>query len=146
MSLTIKGVQGWVYFGGRRLYRTQSWTMNQTAGVQDVTDFHSSGVEREYTGVVDVTGSVTANYDIYDTSTGGKDSKILDITQMFESGGTLASGVLKLIESTKSMWSGTVLFTDFGKSAPAAGGQTITLNWAANGRMKHTSNTSTATT
>jgi len=146
MSLTIKGVQGWVYYEGRRLYRTNSWTMNQNAGITDVTDFHSSGIEREYTGVVDVTGSVSANYDIYDTSTGGKDSKILDITQTFEAGGTLAPGLLLLIESPQSMWSGEVLFTDFAKNAGAAGHQTITMNWAANGRMKHTSDTDTATT
>jgi len=145
VSLTIKGVQGWVYYGGRKVLRMNTWTMNQNAGIGDVTDFHSSGVEREYTGIVDITGSLNGVYELADTSTGGAvDSPVLNITQMFETGGSLAKGYAKFIESTRSVWRGNIVFTDFAKNQPAAAHQTITLNWAAaDGRLVHSSATST---
>lgn len=146
MSLSIKGVQGWVYHRGRKVYKLNNWTMNVASGITDVTEFHSSGVAREYTDVVDITGSISGVYEIQDTSTGGLYSEQIQITRQFEGGSTtLNSGLLKLIESDASMWHGTVLFTDFNKNAPAASHQTINLNWAAHGRWRHTTDTDTST-
>ena len=138
-----RGVDGAVYYGGEVL-RVTAFTLNMGAGVEDVTDFGSSGVEREYTGVVDVSGSFSGQFQLIDTSTGGAvDSPMIDITQMFETSGTLAKERAKFIETTKSMWWGNILVTGFSKSnSPQSLGQ-VSFDFVGDGRMIHTSSTST---
>ena len=145
MSERISGNQGWVYYGGRKVLRMNNWSMNIANMVEANTDFHSSGPNREFTGIRDFTGSINGQYELYDTSTGGAvDSPVINITQMSESCSTLASGVAKFIESTKSMWWGNVVFTDVTKNQPADAMQSITLNWAQSaGPLTHSTSTST---
>lgn len=139
-----RGVDGLVHYGGSNL-RAVAWNMDQAAGVEPTGDFGSSGVERDYNGVVDVTGSFTLQpYNIHDTSTGGLvDTPALDITQMFASGSTLSKARAKLIETSKAMWHGMVLITGFSRNQPSQGFGGVSLNWAADGRMTFTSSTST---
>ena len=149
MSGLVRGTQGWVYYGGRKILRMNNWTMNPVAGVDDITHFHSSGAERAFTGVVDVTGSLSGNYELLDTSTGSTGgaptrSPVLNILRtMMTSTSPLAENRAKFIESSQSMFWGNILFTDVGKNQPAQGNQTITLNWASNGRLRWKNATTT---
>lgn len=147
MSQRVSGVQGWVYYGGRKVLRMNNWNMNIVNIVEANSDFHSSGPRREHTGSKDFTGSISGQYELVDTSTGGTvDSPVINITQMSERGGTLAKGLAKFIETTKSMWSGNIVITDVSKNQPADAMQAITLNWAqADGPLRHTTSTSTST-
>jgi len=144
MGQEIKGVDGGLYRAGRLILRVNSWSLNAANGVENVTDFGSDGVERLYTGVVDFTGSISGQFPLTDTSTGGTvDSQQEAIAELSASGSTIASALWKLKESSKSMWYGTCLVLDWGKTNAAEGLQGFTANWGANGRLVHSSNTST---
>ena len=138
MGLEIKGVDGALWRAGRQILRCNSWSLNATNGIENITDFGSDGVERTYTGVVDFTGSMSGQFPLTDTSTGGAvDSQQEAIAELSGSGSTLASEMWKLIESSKSMWFGTMYVTDWSKTNSAEGLQAFTANLAANGRITH---------
>ncbi len=146
MAGFLKGVQGSVYRAGKKIIRLNSYNLQMTNGIENVTDFESSGVEREYTGVVDVTGSVSGQFQLYDTSTGGGTSISAPqqtIVEQSETSGTLAGALWKFIESSKSMWFGTVLVADWSKDNSAEGIQTFSATIQGNGRLTHSVSTST---
>jgi len=145
MAEIIKGVDGGLYRAGRLLLRVNSWTLNVANGVENVTDFGSDGVERLHTGVADFTGSVAGQFPLTDTSTGGTTvaSQQQAIADLSAVGSTIAAALWKLKETSKSMWFGTMLVTDWSKTNSAEGLQQFTANLAANGRLTYSSNTST---
>ena len=80
----------------------------------DTTDFGSNGVEREPTGIADYTGSFSGQFPVTDTSTGGAvASQQVAIVEQSASTGTITSNLWKLIESSKSMYFGNILISDY---------------------------------
>ena len=134
----VRGKDGLVYLNGNVQARITNWTMNMAAPVEDVTDFGSSGQEFEYTGLANFSGTLTAEMLVHDTAT---TQELHLLQKTFEYGGTLAKSTVRFKESSRSKWSGTVLFTNFGKSAPAQGLQTFSADWVSNGRMSWASAT-----
>ena len=145
MAGFIKGTQGSVWRDGLQVLRLTGYELSMTNMVETVTDFGSEGVEREYVGVVDVSGSVSGQYQLYDTSTGGSTVASAQSSLISESaaGGTLTKALWKFIESTKSMWYGTMLVSDWNKGNSAEGIQTFTATVQGNGRLTHAASTST---
>ncbi len=137
----VKGVDGYVYLNGNTQARITNWSMSMDAPAEDVTDFGSDGQEYEYTGLSNFSGSVTWEM-LRGTSVGGTTQEIADLmTDQFAAGGTLAKSTIRFIESNLSKWSGTVLFTNIGKDAPAQGIQKVNANWVSNGRLAWSSAT-----
>ena len=138
MGAEIKGVDGYVAYAGSVVFRVNSWSLNAANGVENITDMGSDGVERLYTGVVDFTGSMAGQFPLTDTSTGGTvDSQQEAIAELSAVGSTIAPALWKFIESSKSMWFGSCLVLDWGKTNSAEGLQAFTANVVANGRMTH---------
>lgn len=140
-TLFVKGVDGKIVYGGATVANLNNWTMALTADVEETTDFGSDGVEREYTGVVDSGGSLSGQYKFSDTSDNTIAQEV--IAEMFASGGTLAKARLKLIETTKSMWHGSVLVGDFSRDQTPRGLGGFTASWMSDGRMVKATSTST---
>ena len=134
----VKGKDGRVYMNGNTQARVTNWSMSMDAPVEDVSDFGSNGQEYEYTGYANFSGSMSAEM-LRDTT--ATTQELDNVMQQFASGGTLSKSTVRFIESNKSKWSGTVLFTNISKNAPAQGIQKVTANWVSNGRLAWTSST-----
>ena len=136
-----KGVDGAIYVAGALQARINSWTMNMSAPVEDVSDFGSDGQEYEYTGLANFSGTLTGQSLRTDSVT---TQEVQVLWEMFQSTGTLAAVQVKLIESTKAMWWGNVKFTNFSKNAPSQGIQTFSGDWVqSTGRLHFDTSTST---
>ena len=142
MGAEIKGVNGAVTYAGSVIYKINSWTLNVTNGIENITDFGSDGVERTYTGISDFTGSVSGQFPLTDTSTGGAVvSQQRVFTELSGSGGTLAAATWQFKEATNSVWEGSCLISDFSKTNSAEGLQQFTANIVANGRLTKATST-----
>ena len=128
-----KGVDGKVYLNGNTQARITNWSMSMDAPAEDVTDFGSDGQEYEYTGLSNFSGSVTWEMLRGGTATTQEMADVM--TGQFAAGGTLAKSTVRFVESALSKWSGTILFTNISKDAPAQGIQKVSANWVSNGRM-----------
>lgn len=140
-TLFVKGVDGRVNYGGKTVAKLNNWTMALTGDVEEVTDFGSAGAEREYTGVVDSGGSLSGQYLFSNTDTASTAVAQETIIAMFANGGTLAKATLKLIESSVSMWSGSVLVSDVSRDQTPRGLGGFTANWASDGRLTKANST-----
>ena len=134
----VKGVDGRVYLNGNTQARITNWSMSMDAPAEDVTSFGSAGQEYEYTGLANFSGTLSAEMMRNDAAT---TQELDNVMQQFKSGGTLAKSTIRFVESTRSKWSGTVLFTNIGKDASAQGIQKVSANWVSNGRLLWTSST-----
>ena len=142
MGAEIKGVDGYVAYADSVVFKMNAWILNAANGIENITDFGSDGVERTYTGVVDFTGSVSGQFPLTDTSTGGAVvSQQRVFTELSASGGTLAAATWIFKESAASVWSGSCLISDFSKTNSAEGLQQFTANIVANGRLAHANST-----
>ena len=138
MGAEVKGVDGYVAYAGSVIYKLNSWSLNVTNGIENITDFGSDGVERAYTGVADFTGSVAGQFPLTDTSTGGAVvSQQRTFSELSASGGTLAAATWLFKESSVSVWSGSCLISDWAKTNSAEGLQQFIANIVANGRLAH---------
>lgn len=136
-----KGVDGAIYIGGVTQARINSWTLNLSAPVEDVSDFGSDGQEYEYTGMANHSGTLSGQTLRSDTAT---TQPVQTLMEMFASTGTLAAVQAKLIESTLAMWWGNIKFTSFSKNAPSQGIQTFSADWVqSTGRLQFATSTST---
>ena len=140
-----KGVDGAIYIGGKLQARINSWQINMTAPVEDVTDFGSDGQENEYTGLANWSGSISGQTLRADAATTQPTQTLMrQFAATSSVSGVLAAVAVKLIESTKAMYWGNVKFTDFSKDAPAQGLQTFSGSWVqSTGRLKFATSTST---
>lgn len=138
-TVYVYGKDGAVYYGGTAIDITD-WSMSINPDAEMILDIGDNGPSRQYTGVVDMTGSLSGRYKRSDT--GG--SVVQEtIVNMFASGGTAAAAVAKFIESSKSMWWGTILITDVAKGQGSGLGS-FTASWGqAAGRLAHATSTST---
>jgi hypothetical protein len=124
----VKGVDGKIFIADGVQERINSWTMNISAPTEDVTDFGSAGDEHEYTGLANFSGTVSGQV--------VRGSKIDLVMRRFSSTGALAKTTARFVEHANSMWYGTVLFTNFNKSAPSQGIQTYSADWVSDGRFR----------
>jgi hypothetical protein len=147
MAGFITGTQGRVRRAGKDIARLNSFELSMANMIETVTDMGSEGVEREYTGIVDVTGSVSGQYQLYDTSTGATGDTVISqqntIVQESEAGSTVAKAEWRFIESSESMWVGSMLVSDWNKGNSAEGIQTFTATLQGDGRMSHYPSSST---
>ena len=130
----IYGVDGAVYFGTKLVSYVSNWSLAINTGVVDTPDLGSSGPVRTYSKYRDFSGSITGAYrfDPNTTSTVAQE----DVTLQFVLGQSAAVGGLKLIESTKSMYHGTVVFTNIQRGQPTEGIGSFTADFAqANGPL-----------
>ena len=134
----IKGKDGKLYLAGGLQARITNWTMNMSAPAEDVTDFGSNGQEFEYTGLANFSGTLSGETLRGDSATV---QRLQTVMRQFATGGTLSKTTIRFVESTRSKWTGAVLFTNFSKSAPAQGLQTFSGDWVGNGRFAWSSAT-----
>ena len=124
----IYGVDGAINIGSKGVAFVTSWSMNIGTGVVDTPELGSSGPKRVYSKYKDFTGSLQAEmrFDPNTTATVAQEQ----ITAMFAKGGTPAALTAKFVESSQSMWSGSVVFTNISKNTPAEGLQSWSADWA----------------
>lgn len=135
------GVDGAVYLG-EVASNINSWSMTITPGVADVTDIGSSGPKRAYTKFNDFSGSVNGQYQ-FDPSSAASPAQE-QIIEMFVSGGTPVAVQARFVESSASMYWGTVVFTNISRNQPSEGFQTWSADWAqSNGPLNYATSTST---
>ena len=130
----VYGVDGVVRIGTVTASYVNSWSMAVNTGVADTPSLGSSGPVRTYTKYKDFTGNITASFR-FDSATGTSlaQEKVL---AMFVSGGTPAAVRLSLVESSKSMYYGDVVFTNVSKNQAAESVGTWSADWAqANGPL-----------
>lgn len=138
----IYGVDGVVRVGTKTMSDVNSWTANVTPGVAMTGGIGCKGPHRDYTKWVDWTGTITCpmKFDPLATATVAAE----DIQAMFVNGSTAAAVQLSLIESSKSMFFGNVVFTGMTKDMTAGDLEQVTFNWAqADGPLYWSSDTST---
>jgi len=137
----VYGVDGAVYLGETVSY-INSWTMNITPGVADVTDIGSSGPKRTYTKFNDFSGTVSGQYRLDPSSATSPAQE--QIIEMFVSGGTPAAVQARFIESSQSMYFGNVIFTNVSRTQPSEGLGTWSADWAqSDGPLVYSTDTST---
>lgn len=138
----IYGVDGEIYLGGEKIGYMNGWLMAINTGVVDTPNLGSSGPVRTYAKYSDFTGTLNGAYRVDDDSS--SDTVQEDITHQFVSGGTPAAVMAKFIESSESMYYGTVVFSNISKNQPAEGVQSWSADWAqSNGPLAHANSTST---
>lgn len=124
----VYGVDGAVYFGTKLVSFVNNWSLAINTGVVDTPDMGSSGPVRNYSKYRDFSGTVSGSYrfDPNTTSTVAQE----DVTLMFVSGQTASNVGLKLLESSKSMYHGLVVFTNISRGQPAEGVGSWSADWA----------------
>lgn len=137
----LYGVDGAIVFGGDTFYNVNNWRARVTPGIAMTGGIGDSGPHRDYTKWNDWTGSLEAELKRGDSVTTAASQEVV---ALFVKGSTAAAGMLKAVQSSKSMYYGTVVFTgvDLGQDADGLG--TFSADWAqADGPLSWSSNTST---
>lgn len=139
------GVDGAISIGGKVISSINSWTMNINTGLVDTPNIGSSGPVRTYTKYKDMTGTLAGQYKFVTPTTGTDTLAVQEtITMQFVKTGTPASVAAKFVESSKSMYYGTIKFSNISKGQSADGLQSWSADWAIdNGPLAHTTSTST---
>lgn len=138
----VRGTQGRIVHGGSTVKFMSGWQMSVSVGIAEASGMGSSGPSRVYTKYRDYSGSFSGSYRLDQDSSDSTAQE--NIEAQFVKGGTAEPAVLKLQESSKSMYFGKVLITGVEKDTPANGIQSWTANWVqADGPMSHDSDTTT---
>ena len=138
----IYGVDGAISAGGKIVYYVSNWSMAINTGVADTPDLGSSGPVRTYSKYRDFTGTISAAMR-FDNATNATLAQE-DITLEFVLGSTASAKMLKLVESSKSMYYGNVVFTNIQRGQPTEGIGSWNADWAqSNGPLAWTSDTTT---
>lgn len=138
----VYGVDGAVSVGGKIVYYVNNWSMAINTGAVDTPDMGSSGPVRTYSKYRDFTGTISAAYR-FDNATNATLAQE-DVTLMFVKGSTASAAMLKLVESSKSMYYGNVVFTNISRGQPAEGIGSWSADWAqSNGPLAWTTDTTT---
>ena len=138
----VYGVDGKLYLGGTLVSYVNDWSMAVQTGVADTPNLGSSGPFRTYSKYRDFTGSMSGSYR-HDTLTSVTTPQEA-LSAQFVSGGTPAALLAKFIESSKSMYYGTIVVSNISKNQPAGGIQSWSADWQqSNGPLKWAATTST---